>query len=110
MDKKRLVFKDIVRDIQFGLRDAEIRAKYGLTQKKLKNVQKELLNKGLLNNSDLGRRRDLFFKRIRKLAIIAIFSDDDLMNRLVLKGGNADCSIYTAYILSIVHPRVFGGQ
>lgn len=30
-----------------------------------------------------------FYEKIKKLAIIALFSDDDLMERLVLKGGNA---------------------
>src|SRR5258706_7054219 len=29
------------------------------------------------------------FERIKRLVIVAMFSDDDLMERLVLKGGNA---------------------
>jgi hypothetical protein len=30
-----------------------------------------------------------FLKRVRTLALVAMFSDDQLMTRLVLKGGNA---------------------
>lgn len=33
-------------------------------------------------------------EQIKKLALIALFSDDDLMNTLVLKGGNALDLIY----------------
>ena len=29
-----------------------------------------------------------FLRKIKKIAIVAIFSDDELMERLVLKGGN----------------------
>ena len=29
-----------------------------------------------------------FLEQVKKLVIIAMFSDDDLMERLVLKGGN----------------------
>ncbi len=88
MDKKRLN-ANIVRDIQIGLSYSEIRDKYGISQNNLKNILKGLISKGRIGSSDLERSRDLFFKRIRKLAIIAMFSDDDLMNRLVLKVGNA---------------------
>ena len=35
-----------------------------------------------------------YLDRIKKLAVIAMFSDDELMNRLVLKGGNAIDLIY----------------
>jgi len=35
-----------------------------------------------------------YLEKIKKLAIIAMFSDDKLMNRLVLKGGNAIDLIY----------------
>jgi predicted nucleotidyltransferase component of viral defense system len=35
-----------------------------------------------------------YLEKIRKLAIIAMFSDDDLMDKLVLKGGNALDLIY----------------
>ena len=35
-----------------------------------------------------------YLDRIKKLAVIAMFSDDELMNRLVLKGGNAINLIY----------------
>jgi predicted nucleotidyltransferase component of viral defense system len=89
MEKKRLITGNLVRDIQAGLRDIEIRYKYRISQKELKKILKELLIKGEITRSDLERRTDYFFKRIRRLAIIAMFSDDDLMNRLVLKGGNA---------------------
>ena len=33
-------------------------------------------------------------EKIKRLAIIAMFSDDDLMERLVLKGGNALDIVY----------------
>jgi len=35
-----------------------------------------------------------FLAKIKKLAIVAMFSDDDLMNRLVLKGGNLLDMVY----------------
>ena len=35
-----------------------------------------------------------YLDRIKRLVVIAMFSDDDLMNRLVLKGGNAIDLIY----------------
>jgi hypothetical protein len=35
-----------------------------------------------------------FLKRVRRLALVAMFSDDQLMTRLVLKGGNALDLIY----------------
>lgn|GEM_PF-176519 len=89
MDKKRLTIGELVRDIHAGLSDLQIREKYLISQKELRKLLKELLSKGRISRSDLENRRDLFFKRIRRLAIIAMFSDDDLMNRLVLKGGNA---------------------
>src|SRR3954454_20156520 len=34
------------------------------------------------------------FEAIRKLTIIALFSDDELIDRLVLKGGNAIALVY----------------
>lgn len=47
-----------------------------------------------------GRDRDVldlnFLERIKTLAIVAMFSDDDLMERLVLKGGNALDIVYGA--------------
>lgn len=35
-----------------------------------------------------------FYEKIRRLTIIALFSDDDLMDKLVLKGGNALDIVY----------------
>jgi predicted nucleotidyltransferase component of viral defense system len=87
--KKGLSTIDLVREVQAGLRDAEIQDKYSLSRKELRKILKELVEKGEISPSDVESRRDYFFKRIRRLAIIAMFSDDDLMNRLVLKGGNA---------------------
>lgn len=40
-------------------------------------------------NFPAGRWEDEWLERIKRLAIVAMFSDDDLMERLVLKGGNA---------------------
>lgn len=36
-----------------------------------------------------------FLARVKRIAIIAMFSDDDLMNRLVLKGGNLLDMVYS---------------
>jgi len=63
--------------------------KYSVSPKQLRGVLKTLVARGKISPEDLGRRKDSFLKKIRKLAIIAMFSDDDLMQRLVLKGGNA---------------------
>ena len=54
----------------------------------------DLRIKSKSNQSDSDNRRDYFFKTIKKLTIIAMFSDDDLLNRLVLKGGNALDIVY----------------
>lgn len=89
MPKKLLRTGDLVRDIRTGLSDLEIRHKYRISQKELRKIVKELVKKGESGPADVARRRDYFFKRIRRIAIVAMFSDDDLMNRLVLKGGNA---------------------
>jgi len=64
-------------------------ARYRLSHKQIRGVLKALLAKGQLTQDEFERRKDYFFKRVRRLAIIAMFSDDDLMTRLVLKGGNA---------------------
>jgi predicted nucleotidyltransferase component of viral defense system len=89
MKRKRLSANYLVRDVQAGLSDAEIQDKYSLSRKEMRKILKELVKKGEISPSDVESRRDYFFKRIRRFAIIAMFSDDDLMNRLVLKGGNA---------------------
>lgn len=89
MKKKSLSTGNIVRDIHAGLRDPEIQDKHHISRKELRRILKELVKKGEISPADVESRSDYFFKRIRRLAIIAMFSDDDLMNRLVLKGGNA---------------------
>ncbi len=40
-------------------------------------------------------------KDIRRLVIVALFSDDELMEKLVLKGGNALDVIYNIGTLSL---------
>jgi len=94
MGTKSLITDNFIRDIKAGLANVEIRHKYGISQKELNKKLKELLLKGEITRPDLESRKDYFFKTIRKLAIIAMFSDDDLMDRLVLKGGNALDIIY----------------
>jgi len=42
------------------------------------------------------------FERIKKLVIIAMFSDDDLMDILVLKGGNAIDTIHNIALRSSI--------
>ena len=94
MEKKSLITDNVIRDIKAGLSDIEIRYRYGISQKELKKILKELFIKGEITPLDRENRTDYFLKTIRKLTIIAMFSDDDLMNRLVLKGGNALDIIY----------------
>lgn len=76
-------------DVKHGLTDTEIMEKYQISRQELNGSLKTLVAKGQLTGEELELRRDNFLRQIRKLAIIAIFSDDELMNRLVLKGGNA---------------------
>jgi predicted nucleotidyltransferase component of viral defense system len=38
---------------------------------------------------NLGRRMPISLDEVRRRILIALFSDDELMNALVLKGGNA---------------------
>ena len=46
-------------------------------------------------HSCIGREGTLLdFDQIRKLTIAALFSDDELLERLVLKGGNALNFVY----------------
>src|SRR5260370_29581935 len=52
------------------------------TARNAPNTMKSRHQKGPINPAD-------FFAHIRRVAIIAMFSDDTLMEKLVLKGGNA---------------------
>ena len=89
MFRKRLDPRRLVADIHAGLDDTEIMDKYHVSRGQLRAVLKELITRGELREEDLDERKDRFFRKIRKLGIIAMFSDYELMNRLVLKGGNA---------------------
>lgn len=89
MAKAPLNTNQFINDIRSGLHDDDLLAKHSISLKQLRVILKTLLGRGQISSEDLSRRKDYFFKRIRKLAIIAMFSDDDLMQRLVLKGGNA---------------------
>jgi len=52
----------------------------------------------------------LSIDEIRKLAIIALFSDDDLMDTLVLKGGNALTFAYNVSNRASIDVDVSMGQ
>ena len=76
-------------DIRSGLSDVEIMEKHRITRRILNHSLKTLVGGGKISQSEIDHRGDYFFRRIKRLTIIAMFSDDELMNRLVLKGGNA---------------------
>lgn len=102
MGKQALDAARLIDDIRSGLQDDDLIEKYNLSRKQLKAIMNSLVKRGAISREDLVRRKDYFFKRIRKLAIIAMFSDDDLMKRLVLKGGNALDIAYSMAIRSSI--------
>lgn len=56
MEKRKIRAKEIIGDIRTGMDDAALIAKYGITHMQLTNLFNKLIEKGLLDKSELGER------------------------------------------------------
>jgi len=102
MPRKHVKPEVILADVKSGLSDEEIMQKHQIPRQTIKTALRTLIKMGAVPKSEIARRPDYFFRRVRRIGIIAMFSDDELMNRLVLKGGNALDIAYSMYSRSSI--------
>jgi hypothetical protein len=66
MEKRTIRAKDVAKDIEQGMNDSDLLAKYELTPKQLEKVLRKLLDVGLITHMQLYERTQLSDTQVTK--------------------------------------------